>query len=259
LAGAAVFWYLRQAADVVQPGIFVGENMVEQRNDGSAPLHVQLSDGSAIVLDAQSSIRYPVRFTDDRREVYLSGGGFFEITKDPQRPFLVYANELVTRVLGTSFTIRAYDREPEVVVEVRTGKVSVFTQQEMKAGGREKKNTRLEGVVLTPNQKVVYSREDSKLVKSLVENPSLLPSSGQAETFEFNDTPMREVFAMLEEAYGVEIVFDEEVMANCYLNALLTHESLEEKLALVCKAVNAHYEVMDTHIIIYGQGCGKHH
>jgi hypothetical protein len=111
--------------------------------------------------------------------------------------------------------------------------------------------------VLTPNQQAVYSRTDSKLVKSLVASPSVLSPTIASYNFEFADTPMKDVFSTLEEAYGIEIVFDEEVMANCYLNAALTNESLEDKLALICKAINARFEVMDAHIIIYGQGCTK--
>ncbi len=46
-------------------------------------------------------------------------------------------------------------------------------------------------------------------------------------------------------------------MNGCYLNASLTDESLQVKLSLICKAVNATYEIMDTHIIVYGRGCGE--
>ncbi|MFO7256617.1 MAG: FecR domain-containing protein [Bacteroidota bacterium] len=226
----------------------------ERVNNGKYPLKMILSDGSSIVLQPNSSLRYPQSFGSDSREVYLEGEALFDIARDPHRPFLVYANELVTKVLGTSFSIRAYENEPNVIVEVRSGKVSVFAQPTGKAV-HTSDSPRREGLVLSPNQQAVYSREDARLTKSLFENPSLLIPEEEQRSFEFVDAKMGDVFAALEKAYGVEIVYDEEIMSGCYLNASLTDESLQVKLSLICKAVNATYEIMDTHIIVYGKGC----
>jgi hypothetical protein len=129
----------------------------------------------------------------------------------------------------------------------------VFSSQEPK--NKIDSNPRKEGLVLTPNQQAIYTQEDAKLTKSLFENPTLLSIPGSKVNFEFADANMQNVFDAVEEAYGVDIVYDEDVMKNCYLNASLTDESLQVKLALICRAVNATYEIMDTHIIIYGKGC----
>lgn len=228
----------------------------ERVNNGNHPLKMILSDGSSIVLQPNSSLRYPQSFKSDVRQVYLEGEALFDIARDPRRPFLVYANELVTKVLGTSFSVRAYDDEPNVIVEVRSGKVSVFAQPPG-TEPQETDNPRREGLVLSPNQQAVYSREDARLTKSLFENPSLLIPEEEQRSFEFVDAKMRDVFSALEKAYGVEIVYDEEIMSECYLNASLTDESLQTKLSLICKAVNASYEIMDTHIIVYGKGCAE--
>lgn len=226
----------------------------ERINNSSHPLKMILGDGSAIVLQPNSSLRYPQSFELDKREVYLEGEALFDIAKDARRPFLVYANELVTKVLGTSFSVRAYKNEPNVIVEVRSGQVSVFSK-ESQSDEAPKDDPRREGLVLSPNQQAVYSREDARLVKSLFENPGLLIPEDAQKNFEFVDARMRDVFTALENSYGVDIVYDEEIMSNCYLNASLTDESLQVKLGLICKAVNATYEIMDTHIIVYGKGC----
>lgn len=254
LSYAAYYFSQRTPLAPVAPVSSNDNELSERVNNSADPLTMILSDGSSIVLQPNSSLRYPQSFSNDRREVYLQGEALFEITKDSQRPFLVYANELVTKVLGTSFSVRAYRDEPNVIVEVRSGKVSVFSQQ-----SRESKvdadDPRREGLVLAPNQQAIYSREDARLVKSLFENPSLLIPAGKTQNFEFVDAKMKDVFHALEESYGVDILYDEEVMENCYLNASLTNESLQVKLTLICKAVNATYEIMDTHIIVYGKGC----
>lgn len=233
----------------------VANEYSERINNSANPLKMILGDGSSIVLQPNSSLRYPQSFSADSREVYLQGEALFDISKDARRPFFVYANELVTKVLGTSFSVRAYKDEPNVIVEVREGQVSVFSKEsqavETNEGGQ-----RREGLVLSPNQQAVYSRDDERLVKSLFENPSLLIPEEAQQSFEFVDARMKYVFDALENAYGVDILYDEEIMSNCYLNASLTDESLQVKLALICKAVNATYEIMDTHIIVYGKGCG---
>ena len=217
-------------------------------NKESQPINLTLDDGSIISLKPGSTLHYKQHFNDSLREVYLEGEGFFEIAKDPQKPFLVHTGDVITKVLGTSFTVRAFHNEPEVCVEVVTGKVSVFEQSHT----ADKKQR--EGVVLVPNQQAIYSKKELRFTKTLVKKPVVLESAKNL-SFKFENTPMKEVFSRLEEAYGIEIIFDEDSMINCYLNASLSDESLQKKILLICRAVNATYEVIDTHIIIYGKGC----
>ena len=92
--------------------------------------------------------------------------------------------------------------------------------------------------------------------KSLVENPSVLIPLPRRE-FEFSDAPIKDVFYAIEQAYGVDIVFDEEALSSCYLNASLTDVPLYDKLKLICRGINTTYEIIDSHIIIYGKGCSE--
>jgi len=223
----------------------------KQINNADVPKTIVLSDETSIVLQPHSSLEYPQTFTQDLREVFLTGEAFFEVQKDPKRPFLVHTHEIVTRVLGTSFTVRSMDGGENVLVQVKTGKVSVFKGKE---DNSQTPDESVEGVVLMANQQVIYERNEMKMTKSLIENPNLLIPIVKRE-FEFVDTPVKEVFAAIEEAYGVEIVYDEEVLANCYLNASLDDVPLYDKLKLICKGINTTYQIMDSHIIIYGKGC----
>jgi ferric-dicitrate binding protein FerR (iron transport regulator) len=211
-----------------------------------------LPDGTSIVLQPRSSLTYPEVFKKNIREVYLEGEAFFEVKKDPTRPFLVHANEIVTRVLGTSFSVKNFSGD-DVLVQVKTGKVTVYKERPSVSRGSSKREI-IEGVVLTPNQQAVYERKPMKLTKSLVENPSILVPVAKQE-FQFSDTPIKEVFEAIERAYGVDIVYDEEVLSNCFLNASLSDVPLHDKLKLISKGINTTYEMIDSHIIIYGQGC----
>lgn len=230
------------------------KTLTETVNQSAKPMPVKLDDGSLIILRKGSRISYSPSFNGTTREVYLSGEGYFEVSKNPVKPFLIYANGLVTKVLGTSFTIKAYPSAREVTVEVKTGRVAVFAQSDPrikeKAGSRE-----LEGVVLMPNQKIIYVRNEIRLAKSLIADPQLTSALPTGQRFVFEDTPVPVVFAALEKAYEVDIVYDEQLLANCPLTATLIDQPLFDKLDIICRVIEAHYELIDGQIVIHSRGC----
>lgn len=226
---------------------------IKEENRGSTPRTVVLRDGTSIILQPQSFIQVPKDFIGDLREVYLTGEAFFEVKRDPTKPFLVHTKEIVTRVLGTSFNVRGFEDE-NVTVRVKTGKVSVFKAKEKKEGTADE--AVVEGVVLTPNQQVVYDRAKMSLSKSLIEDPVLLGTKPRYH-FEFKDEPIVNVFKVIEEAYGVDILYDAEALAHCKLNASIADVPLYDKLRLICRAIDAQYEVLDSQIVVYGKGCNR--
>ncbi|WP_065220664.1 MULTISPECIES: FecR family protein [Butyricimonas] len=84
-----------------------------------------LSDGTKVFLNSESELRYPAKFAEGNRNVYLKGEAFFDVTPDSLRPFIVNAREMQTRVLGTSFNILAYADEPAIRTTLFTGRVEV--------------------------------------------------------------------------------------------------------------------------------------
>lgn len=226
---------------------------IKEENRGSTPRTVVLRDGTSIILQPQSFIQVPKDFIGDLREVYLTGEAFFEVKRDPTKPFLVHTNEIVTRVLGTSFNVRGFEDE-NVTVRVKTGKVSVFKAKDKKKGTADE--AVVEGVVLTPNQQVVYDRATMNLSKSLIEDPVVLGTKPRYH-FEFKDEPIVNVFKVIEEAYGVDIVYDAEALAHCKLNASIADVPLYDKLRLICMAIDAQYELLDSQIVVYGKGCNR--
>ncbi len=230
--------------------------LLEVENPNEKPLLVRLEDQSTVLLQKGGRLSYPRSFAGaSQRVVYLSGEAFFEVAKNKEKPFFVYANELVTKVLGTSFNVQAGIDDPNVVVTVKTGKVAVFSNKMLtKTEADQNRNT--EGVVLTPNQQIVFSRTRPELHKSLVQTPTLqaLPTI-QKISFDFDDAPVSKVFDLLERSYGLDMVYDEEVMANCRLTATMTDEPFFEKLRLICLAIEAEYQVIDAQIVVSSKGC----
>lgn len=227
---------------------------ITKENTTDHQMTVNLEDGSTIVLQKNSKILYPEKFEKEQRKVILIGEAFFEVAKNPSRPFFVFADKLVTKVLGTSFLIQANENDKTVKVVVKTGKVSVFENTESNLD-EHTNHKKLEGLVLTPNQQVVFDETDKRMIRSLVDSPNLLKVPIQNQVFEFTNVPISEVFKVLEKAYGVNIVYDADVMKNCYLTASLDDEPLFEKLNLICKTLDAKYEQVDAQIVIYSNGC----
>ncbi len=143
-------------------------------------------------LGPGSVLDYPVPFAGKRRTIHLTGSAFFEVTKDAKRPFLVYSGDIVTKVVGTSFSIRSGDNDLEVAVV--TGKVVV---EKVRTETSESRRAGNEGVVLTPNQKVTYFSRNKYFVTGLVETPLIIAKSSleKAKTVEFvfEETPLSDV------------------------------------------------------------------
>ncbi|MDI9871393.1 FecR family protein [Flectobacillus roseus] len=225
--------------------------LVEVSNDGNHEKMVKLPDGSQVLLSKNSKISYPNPFGVTQRSVYLSGEAFFEVVKNPSKPFVVYANELATRVLGTSFTISSYDKADEVKVIVKTGKVAVFP-----LGLEDEVLDKKPEMMLTPNQKVVFNRIDNQMKRSLVEIPEPLKNSADFSKYlVFENSPVTKVFEKLFEVYNIPIVYDNALMENCRITAELGNQPLFEKLDLICRAIDAKYEVIDGQIVIHAKKC----
>jgi ferric-dicitrate binding protein FerR (iron transport regulator) len=210
---------------------------------------ILLADGSEVSLRPNSEIRVGKNFEGNLREVYLTGEAFFKVKRDESRPFVVYTNEVVTRVLGTSFNIKAYQNDKEITVAVKTGKVSVYTQ------GKEKKAEPIHEVILTPNQKVVYNRDDESVTKQLVEKPEIILPEGTSLKMVYDGVPVTEIFEALEKNYGVEIAYDEEILSGCMLTTSMTDEGLYQRIEVICKAINAEYTISEAVIRIKSRGC----
>lgn len=237
-----------------------GDNIVDTVEQSTGFLHfvntestvkkITMNDNSVISLEPGSEVSFAEVF-GDKREVYLSGEAFFEVTRNINQPFLVYANEVTTRVLGTSFLVKAYKEEKEIVVAVKTGKVSVFTNPP-----DENKNTR-EEIIVTPNQQVVYKRRENLTMKMIIDNPQVIDQQLPPKT-NYVNAPVTEIFRSLEKSYGIDIRYDENALAGCTLTyADITEEGLYEQIEIICNALGARYKREEFSILIEAEGCRK--
>ncbi|CAM2994106.1 FecR family protein [Flavobacterium succinicans] len=231
----------------------IHDGIIVQINNSNKPQIITLSDKSSVLLQPNSKLSYPIHFTGNERKVYLSGEGFFEISKNPKKPFLVFANEIVTKVVGTSFRISAFENQPNIEVLVRTGKVKVKSQKNSTIKNEE--------ITLLPNEAVRFTKKDATFnkVTNIIKDKSLFQSSTNIEqlSFEFNDIPVSQIFNTIEQAYQVKIVYPKQKLKDCFLTTSLSDEPLQEKLKIICNALgkNTSYEMNENQIIITTEGC----
>ncbi|HEY5407355.1 MAG TPA: FecR family protein [Ginsengibacter sp.] len=235
----------------------VAKNINEKINASSEPLQITMEDGSIITLQPGSSIHYPEHFLNDKREIYLEGDAFFQVTKNPARPFFVYNKDVVTRVLGTSFNIKMNKETGQVEVAVKTGRVEVYENKPVEKMVAVKKDN---GVILLPNQKVIYDQETRHFISSLVDDPLplVVESTNKkpiAESFVFEETPLKTVLKSFEITYGIDIVVENENLYNCLFTGDVSRQDIYTRLNIICQSVQASYEVEGTKILIMGPGC----
>lgn len=245
-------WWLRIAAVLT---LFVGLGWLAYRYAGQQtlvanlpgqfltltttdkPLTKTLPDGTKILLNRRSSLRYPAQFAANQRDVTLTGEAFFEVIPDATRPFRIRARQTTVQVLGTSFTVRAYDAS--VSVAVRTGKVRF-------AHGRN-------AVLLTKNQQAVFESSADTIRRSLQVAPNVFAyKTGQLT---FDNEPLREVVQTINEVYDADVRLENAQLGNCRLTTRFDNASLEAVLAVTAETLGLRVRREGQRVILDGTGC----
>ena len=163
----------------------------EHYNPGKRRLKVKLADGSTVTIGRRSRIKYPAGFSGERRDVYLEGEAFFEVSKDARKPFTVLTGDVHTEVLGTSFKVSARPKSA-VEVAVVTGKVRVSYH-----GGTDAGNL----VTMLPGDKISWS--NSQLTKLKANPKDIL--AWKNEMMVFRKQSLGDILDAFQNHYGVKI------------------------------------------------------
>lgn len=182
--------------------------MLESVNPMGQRSKIRLPDSSIVYLAGGSKLTHPERFTGNTREITLQGEAFFEITKNPKKPFIIHTGNVQTRVLGTSFRINAFTGNP-FVLEVATGKVRVS-----QLSPRGEKSL----AVLTPGQSLKW--ENSKAILGSVAVDDV--KEWKNGRLVFNGATLQEITTVLERCYNVKTVFTHPAKARQHITITLT-------------------------------------
>lgn len=179
-------------------------------------IKVILPDGSIVTLQGGSSISYNSDFQDTIRKVELNGQAFFDVVKNPQKPFVVESKHLRTRVLGTSFSVNDSEKDAIGKVAVRTGKVSMSVVENHQSE------------ILTPSKMGVWHETQKQIEVSTFDPKSELAWKDNILYFSKEDMPS--VLSKIETWYGVKIIVDPALKLKGRYSGEFYDESLENVL-----------------------------
>ncbi|HKZ66661.1 MAG TPA: FecR domain-containing protein [Chitinophagaceae bacterium] len=245
------WWMSAAAVVIISVSVFVftqnkspqkmGERLVEKQNAKGIKSTIVLTDGSKIWLNADSKIEYPEVFTGNTREVHLNGEAFFEVAKNPAKPFIIHLANGTVRVLGTSFNIRAYDNEKIVETSVATGKVAFIPRYE-KSGKKQ------DTIFLTPDNKVSYSLTKEEII--MQPTASAEDKAWTEGKLIFRAMLFEEIAVELERNFGKQVVFKNEEARNYRLTGSFQNNTLAEILYYLSKTKTFSYTISDEEIVI---------
>lgn len=222
---------------------------------------LQLPDGSIVWLNAGSNLTYDKNFGKDLREVNLTGEAFFEVTKNPEKPFIVHTGSADIKVLGTTFNVRSYPDDKTTETSLIKGSVQVFVKN------------RGETYLLKPNQKLVIenavvSNDPEKLLNDRRELRDVSPVIMKPISYADNDTvaietswvknklafknePLSEVAKKLERWFDVEFKFQNKQSEDLEVYGTFKNETLPQVMEALQFSFGIKYSIEDREVTIY--------
>lgn len=183
---------LREAGELVYSGQMPTNNMIYHTLTVPRKGHYKLvlPDGSKAWINSESSLRYPVSFSDNERKVFLTGEAYFEIAEDKTKPFRVVVSDIRVEALGTKFNINSYSNEPFVSTTLLEGSVLVS-------------NGKAENI-LKPWQQANISSTDFTIRDTQADDVIAWKNN----QFKFTDAPLDVIMRQIERWYDAEVVYE---------------------------------------------------
>lgn len=201
-------------------------------SSGNEVLVRTLPDGSVITLNKNSTLSYPSKFEGNTRMVTLKGEGFFSITPNKQKPFIIETNNSSVTVVGTTFNVKSTTEKTEVIVE--TGIVQVAKKQH--------------AIRVLPHQKAIVTKDND--TPQMQENTDELYNYYRTKEFVCHGTPLWRLVSVLNEAYDARIVIENNKLSNLPLETTFHNESLDNILKVISETFNITVEHRGKEIIL---------
>lgn len=197
---------------------------------------VVLPDSTIVWLNKGTTIKYPEFFLKNERHILLDGEAFFEVSRNEKKPFVIESQKTFTRVLGTSFNLRAYDNEKEVEIIVNSGKVSFSSKSD--------EHTK---VILTKDFAGLYNTGNGKILKS--SNFDINYQSWKTGKLFFFKTKFSNVCQTLERHYGKKIELADPELENMEMSATFNNQKFTDIIDLIAQTLEINYQVNNDKII----------
>ncbi len=204
--------------------------------------HIKLEDGSVLTVNKNSSVRYPVHFSSDKRIVYLDGEAYFDVHHESSRPFIVQSRTIRVKVLGTAFNVYSSSNNPVAVTTLVRGRVLV---QDNKAHNL---------AVLNPNQQVRYNDQNKMYTVSQV-NSAYYTYWLKGELI-FNRETLKNIFSRLEAIYKIRI-YNKSNIDNRYHLVLNNRYTVDSVFQMIRYIAPVDYEIKNGNVYVYRKKGGN--
>ena len=260
LAGFTVSWFIFKVFPAAEENVRAYNEIVTPLGSRTT---INLSDGSEVILNAGSKLRYPRNFSRKNREVYLEGEAFFNIHKDAANKFLVITPYMNIKVYGTRFNIKAYATDRTVETTLVEGRISVIP----KAPG---KGTRKKEIVLMPNQRLILYKKSGagknevkkvkpeakkgglqvpKMIISKKVDPEYFTSWKDGRLI-IKSERLDQLAVKLERRYDVHIHFRNEEVKAYRFTGIIENETVEQVFDAIKTASKINYKIKERDIWI---------
>jgi ferric-dicitrate binding protein FerR (iron transport regulator) len=204
-------------------------NELEVEAPASSRMHIELGDGTKVVLNHGSKLKYPYRFEGKNRKVFLTGEAYFEVAHNAKVPFIVGTNRLDVKATGTAFNVSAY---PDDVVETTLveGKVILY----------ERKNDR-EIKALTPGECLKFDAQKNSY--SLETGNTLKYTSWKDGLLIFKNDNVEDIAKKLARWYNIEVKITNQKIIEYPFTATFSDETLPQVLELLSLATPVSYQL----------------
>lgn len=213
--------------------------LMEQFVSAGKREQVTLPDGSRVWLNSGTLLLYPSAFTGDKREIYLVGEGYFKVSKQPEKPFVVRTKSMRVEVLGTEFNLSAYPDREKITTTLETGSIKILPD-----------DPAIHPLVLKPDEQLEYIPSTGKTVVSHVTATDY--SDWKEGGLFFTNDSFEDILNTLERTYNVKV----HLRTSAYhTNHLTIHfnknESLENVLMLIKEMVpGLEYQIKEEGVYI---------
>ena len=237
-----IFWRIAAAVVFIVSASFLAKSLLYSPSEqlsitAQEQSDFTLPDGSVVTLKKGATLKYPEEFEDERR-VTFEGEAFFDVVSNPQKPFIINADDTETVVLGTSFNLKTATSHTGFELVLVEGKVSFSTPNEK--------------VVLTPGQRVALG-PNGLLEKT--ENTNRNFQAWQTGTLVFENDKMSDVFQDIGNAYNVRFEMENVAFASCTLTARYDQEDLDSILNTLEILFNTSFNKQQETILVSGGSC----
>jgi len=257
-------WYYSRSSEVKKAVLAI--QWLQKTTQPTKKSILTLPDGTVVTLNSATTIKYPDHFGESTREIQLDGEAYFDVVKDPLHPFIIHANKMNIRVLGTSFNVKSYQNEPLSEATLIRGSIEVTLNDRPS-----------DRIILTPKEKLIV--QNNVATKKRVNTgtaPFVQDSTGKGTRYSltnltyfpnnvktvvetswvenklvFSDKDFAQLSGQLERWYGVHIEFANEQVKEYRFTGFFEKETLPEALDALKMIEHFNYKIADSTVRIY--------